>query len=192
MDICNLLGQTVQVGGVRRSAEICLFDKDDNDIRNAKQNLKPDLYHRFSSNNSILFNEKPSYQELKEIFETIKTTGEPGFINGEQAKKRFADFSGINPCFTGDMKLLTDNGYVPLQELEGKDFNIISKDGTTSKGKVWCSGEKQIFAIKRANQDDIKCTDNHVFMLNDGSECEAKNLKGKGLCPFLNHKKHIL
>ena len=125
LDICNLLGQAVQVGGVRRSAEVCLFDKDDNDIKMAKQNIyeedkdgnwitHTELLHRASSNNSILFNERPSYQELKEIFEGIKTTGEPGIINGETARKRFKDFELCNPCVE---ILLPSKGFCNLVEI---------------------------------------------------------------------------
>lgn len=125
LDICNLLGQAVQVGGVRRSAEVCLFDKEDKDVRYAKQQIftqdsegnfitNTDILHRTSSNNSILFNEKPSYEELKEIFESIKTTGEPGFISAEGARKRFSDFKGCNPCVE---ILLPSKGFCNLVEV---------------------------------------------------------------------------
>jgi len=125
LDICNLLGQAVQVGGVRRSAQVCLFDKDDNEIRMAKQNIfeedesgnwitHTELLHRASSNNSILFNSKPSYEELKNIFEGIKQTGEPGIINGETARQRFSDFELCNPCVE---ILLPSKGFCNLVEI---------------------------------------------------------------------------
>lgn len=125
LDICNLLGQAVQVGGVRRSAEVCLFDKDDKDVRFAKQKIftqdssgnwvtDTNLLHRTSSNNSILFNSKPSFNELKEIFESIKTTGEPGFINAEAARKRFPEMMGMNPCCE---ILLPSKGFCNLVEV---------------------------------------------------------------------------
>lgn len=125
LDICNLLGQAVQVGGVRRSAEVCLFDKDDTDTRFAKQKIftqdeagnfitNTDILHRTSSNNSILFTSKPNYEELKEIFESIKTSGEPGFINSEVARKRFPDMMGMNPCCE---ILLPSKGFCNLVEV---------------------------------------------------------------------------
>lgn len=125
LDICNLLGQAVQVGGVRRSAEVCLFDKDDTDTRFAKQKIftqdennnwitDTNLLHRQSSNNSILFNKRPSIEELNEIFESIKTTGEPGFINSEVARKRFPDMMGMNPCCE---ILLPSKGFCNLVEV---------------------------------------------------------------------------
>jgi ribonucleoside-diphosphate reductase alpha chain/ribonucleoside-triphosphate reductase len=125
LDICNLLGQAVQVGGVRRSAEVCLFDKDDKDTRYAKQKIfsqdengnwvtNNDILHRTSSNNSILFNSKPTKNELKQIFESIKTTGEPGFINAEVARKRFSDMQGMNPCCE---ILLPSKGFCNLVEV---------------------------------------------------------------------------
>ena len=151
LDICNLLGQTVQVGGVRRSAEVCLFDKDDKDVRFAKQKIftqdsngnwitDTNLLHRTSSNNSILFNSKPSYDELKEIFEGIKTTGEPGLINGEAAKKRFKDFELCNPCVE---ILLPSKGFCNLVEVncmantDIELFNII-KLATRASYRMAC------------------------------------------------------
>jgi len=39
LDIANIIGQNVVVGGVRRTSEVVLFDKDDQGILNAKNNL---------------------------------------------------------------------------------------------------------------------------------------------------------
>lgn len=90
------------------------------------------------------------------------------------------EYSGVNPCFSGDMKLLTTNGYKTFEELEGKKVDILSYDGKISKGnKVWCSGVKDTVEVKLSNGKTIKCTPSHVFMLNDGTECEAKDLNGK-------------
>ncbi len=97
------------------------------------------------------------------------------------------EYAGVNPCFTGDMKLLTAEGYKTFEELDGKDIKLINKDGGISNGKVWCSGEKDIYEIKFASKQKIKCTNNHVFMLNDGTECQAKDLKKKRIMPYLEN-----
>lgn len=94
-------------------------------------------------------------------------------------------FAGVNPCFTGDMKLLTSDGYKTFAELDGQEVAVINKDGIVSKGKVWCSGEKEIVKIRLGNKSEITCTPDHVFMTNEGEEVEAQDLKGKRLMPYI-------
>ena len=53
---------------------------------------------RKMSNNSVLYKERPSLDKIKEILNSIKINGEPGFINGTEAKKRKDTFKGCNPC----------------------------------------------------------------------------------------------
>lgn len=50
------------------------------------------------SNNSIYQEEKPSRERIHELFESIRTSGEPGIINVKAAQKRRKDFAGVNPC----------------------------------------------------------------------------------------------
>ena len=105
-----------------------------------------------------------------------------------------------NPCFTGDMKLLTATGYRTFKELNeeclsGSRVSVISRDGTISDGKVWSNGVKEIVKVVYGNKKtkkEITCTPNHVFMLCDGSECQAKDLKGKRLMPFTNERAPIV
>ena len=100
----------------------------------------------------------------------------------------------IHPCFTGDMKLLTVDGYKRFDELCDTNPIILGMDGKTSQSKVWCSGEKDTVSICLSNNGYIKCTPNHIFMLNNGTECKAQDLKGKQLMPYseLNYEVNSL
>jgi ribonucleoside-triphosphate reductase, adenosylcobalamin-dependent len=98
LDICNLIGQNVVVGGVRRTAEIAIIDPHDEECVHAKDNIQPGMEHRYMSNNSIFQEERPSREKIHELFNSIRTSGEPGIINVEEAKRRRADFAGVNPC----------------------------------------------------------------------------------------------
>lgn len=98
LDICNLIGQNVVVGGVRRTAEIAIIDPHDEECVHAKDNIKPGMEHRYMSNNSIYQEEKPSREKIHELFNSIRTSGEPGIINVAEAKRRRSDFAGVNPC----------------------------------------------------------------------------------------------
>lgn len=109
LDIANIIGENVVVGGVRRTAELDMASVDDMEIETAKKDLykqdtdgkwviDQDIIHRTMSNNSILFEKKPDRETLHKCFINLRYTGERGFINGEAAKKRREDFEGVNPC----------------------------------------------------------------------------------------------
>lgn len=111
-DICCKIGEIVVAGGVRRSAMISLSDLHDEEIRDAKQGqfwvTEP---QRSLSNNSAVYNEKPSSTEfMTEWLALAKSgTGERGIFNRGSLEKqlparRWAVFkdhaatSGTNPC----------------------------------------------------------------------------------------------
>lgn len=98
LDICNIIGENVVVGGVRRTSEIALLDENDTESIEAKLNLTPEKYHRFMSNNSIYYTKKPTREKLAWQFRVLKETGEPGFVNAVEGKRRNPNFNGINPC----------------------------------------------------------------------------------------------
>ena len=128
------------------------------------------------------------------IVESAYYSAEPGIVWLERMNKEsnswyFHELAATNPCFTGDMRLLTVDGYKTFKELEDQeDVYIINKDGVVSRGKVWCNGEKEIVEIKLSNNDVINCTPDHVFMTNDNQEIEARKLKGYKLMPYLNER----
>lgn len=95
---------------------------------------------------------------------------------------------GLNPCFRGDMQLLTVDGYKRFDELDGKEVQIINAYGEISDSKVWCSGEKEIVRLLLSNKKEIFCTPDHVFMTIAGEEVPASNSEGKQLMPFVSSK----
>jgi adenosylcobalamin-dependent ribonucleoside-triphosphate reductase len=124
MDIMNLIGQAVVVGGVRRSSEITLFSVEDQSVLEAKTGLwtdpaKADKRYRAMSNNSVFFTEKPSRKILEDIFARIMDNGEPGFINAAAASKRRKWYAGTNPCAE---ILLANNGVCNLSEVNVAAF----------------------------------------------------------------------
>jgi ribonucleoside-diphosphate reductase alpha chain len=107
LDIGNMLGEVVVVGGVRRSAEINFSDLDDDDIRNAK--VFPFPVHRYMSNNSAVYKEKPSVIEFMKEWTSLAASGsgERGIFNvyavekhlKKHAKRReFRNTLRTNPC----------------------------------------------------------------------------------------------
>lgn len=88
-----------------------------------------------------------------------------------------------NPCFDGNMELLTADGYRKFQDLCDQDVLIYNADGEIISSHVWCSGEKETVAV-RAGRQTIICTPEHRFLTAEGEECMAQDLKGKRVMPF--------
>jgi ribonucleoside-triphosphate reductase len=100
LDVVNWLGTVLSS---RRSAEIALFEYGEEEWAEfaiAKDKWWLNNVQRAQSNNSLLFNHKPSKEELGGIVKLMVDAGgsEPGFINGLAARKRAPWFKGVNPC----------------------------------------------------------------------------------------------
>ena len=81
-DFVMHMSDAVLSGGVRRSATICLFSKEDEEMLNAKTG---DWYitnpQRGRSNNSVmLIRDEVTRDEWANIMDSVKQAGEPGFI----------------------------------------------------------------------------------------------------------------
>lgn len=140
MDIANIIGENVVVGGVRRTAEMVIIDQNDKEAINAKSELytfennkwqiNQEIAHRQMSNNSIYFTSKPSRKELHLQLERMRYSGEPGFINHEAASQRRPNMKGVNPC--GEI-LLDSKGVCNLTTINVMAF---VKDGVLQKEEL--------------------------------------------------------
>jgi ribonucleoside-triphosphate reductase (thioredoxin) len=93
-DIAMHASDAVLAGGVRRSATICLFSPEDEEMLNAKTgNWFVDNPQRGRSNNSaVIVRSEITREDFKKIMGSIKEFGEPGFYFVENR-----DFT-TNPC----------------------------------------------------------------------------------------------
>lgn len=134
LDVVNIIGENVVVGGVRRTAEIVLIDPEDELCVEAKSNLykkidgqwivDKDIIHRQMSNNSIYYREKPSRERLHWQIEKMRYSGEPGWVNEEAGRKRRDHMNGVNPC--GEI-LLDDKGLCNLTTINV--FAFVDEEG---------------------------------------------------------------
>lgn len=107
LDILGAIGQCIVAGGTRRSAMICLMEDSQNDLKEAKSKLytlkdgkwviDTSIDHRTMSNNSVIYNYKPTFEQISKHIDIQRYSGEPAMINGVEAKRRFGDFAGLNP-----------------------------------------------------------------------------------------------
>lgn len=184
-----IIADAVISGGIRRSALLCQFDADDEEMLNCKTGNWFSEYPELArANNSAVILPNTPKETYDKIFESIKEFGEPGLV--------FLSHKDVvyNPCcFTGDMRLLTGSGYMKFSDLVSfthkKDdyyLTLINKDGERKRGKVWSVGYKHVIRLTFDNGRKIECTPDHRFMLQDGSVCFASNLIGKMVKGFDN------
>jgi len=81
-DIVMYTADAVLSGGVRRSATICLFSPDDEEMMNAKTgNWFMDNPQRGRSNNSaVIVRNESSPEEFNKLMQSVREFGEPGFV----------------------------------------------------------------------------------------------------------------
>jgi len=93
-DITMHAADAVLSGGVRRSATICLFSPDDEEMMNAKTgNWFMDNPQRGRSNNSaVIVRDETTPEQFGKIMESVKQFGEPGFVFVESTEHT------TNPC----------------------------------------------------------------------------------------------
>jgi ribonucleoside-diphosphate reductase alpha chain len=93
-DMNMFIAKAVLAGGIRRSATICLFSPDDEEMMNAKTGNWFDKHpQRSASNNSaVLSRSDKNIEHFKKLFKAQKEFGEPGFFFNDHPD------AGCNPC----------------------------------------------------------------------------------------------
>jgi ribonucleotide reductase alpha subunit len=185
------IADAVLSGGIRRAAMIAFFSHDDLDMVTCKSGAWWELNpQRGRANNSaVLHRDEIDQDAFQRLWQRVEESnaGEPGvyWTNDKEILS--------NPCFRGDMELLTSEGYKRIDSLVGKEFLNVNKDGNLTAGKVWSTGVKPVVEVRfrhsrAGRKPSLYVTPNHTFMLNDGTECEAKDLAGKRLMPYFTGK----
>ena len=107
-DIVMYSADAVISGGVRRSATICLFSPDDEEMAKAKTgSWFIDNPQRGRSNNSaLLLRDKTTKEQFAELMTSVKEFGEPGFVWSDSTELI------VNPC--------VEIGMWPVDETTGE------------------------------------------------------------------------
>lgn len=93
-DFVMHMSDAVLSGGVRRSATICVFDKDDQDMLKAKTGdwFVSNPQRGRSNNSALIIRDELTREEWADIMKSVKEFGEPGFIFSD------SDDFMFNPC----------------------------------------------------------------------------------------------
>ena len=179
VDIVDVMNHLGTVLSTRRSAEIAILPFNHHEWQDFAKMKKDHWEHnpqRSQSNNSILFDAKPSRKQLEGIFDLITEAGgsEPGFINGEVARKRASWFSGTNPC--GEILLSAAGSFCNLCEIDLSKFN----------GR-WTQLKAAAYLIARANFRQT-CTDLRDGVLSQSwhESNDHLRLMGVGITGFVS------
>jgi hypothetical protein len=169
LDIENHLGTILSS---RRSAEIALYEyggPEWEEFATAKKDhyLYPDRKHRSMSNNSLVFYQKPTRRQLKNIFKLMQEAGgsEPGFINGAEARRRAPYFKGVNPCLTADAWIETDHGPRRVEELIDTPFNASVNGSSYTSTGFWKTGDKEVFRLTTSRGYEVRATADHRILV---------------------------
>lgn len=190
--ISCIIADAVISGGIRRSAMICIFDIDDDEMLQCKTSdwftTHPELCR---CNNSVAIYEDTPKEKYDKIFEYIQQYGEPGilFLSDNEMV--------VNPCcFAGDTLIAVADGRnaVSIKELaeSGKEFPVYYKTKKDSvkitNAKAFCTGEKDLIEIVLSDKSSFRCTRDHFLRLKNGDYVLAEQSLGQTLSKFYSVK----
>lgn len=126
-DLVMHMSDAVLSGGVRRSATICLFDKHDKEMLNAKTGdwFVNNPQRGRSNNSAMLKRDELTLSEWQEIMKSVRDYGEPGFIFTDNLEFAY------NPCVEIGMLPKTADGRSGFQFCNLTEQNggkIVSKE----------------------------------------------------------------
>lgn len=107
-DIVMHSADAVISGGVRRSATICLFSPDDDEMAKAKTGswFVENPQRGRSNNSALLLRDKTTAQQFAELMKSVQEFGEPGFVWSDSTELI------VNPC--------VEIGMWPVDETTGE------------------------------------------------------------------------
>ncbi len=134
-DILMWAAKAVLSGGVRRSATICLFSADDEEMAAAKTgNWLQDNPQRSASNNSaVIVRARATRAQFDRLFEAQKQFGEPGFYFVEDPEY------GANPCVEIGLHPRLQLDAAAITRLRELGYKGDLRDGEVLTGVQFCN-----------------------------------------------------
>lgn len=185
-DIVMHISDAVLSGGIRRSATLCMFSYDDEEMLKAKTgNWYYENPQRARSNNSaLLLKDGVSFDEFHKIMESVKEFGEPGYIWSENSEQLF------NPSLRRGTKIITSTGIYNIEELQDKDIFVPNLYGELQPAKCRLSGKnKELWRIELSNNIVYYATKEHkwpILVNHMFRKVETANLKCGDKIPTIN------
>jgi hypothetical protein len=179
-DFVMHMSDAVLSGGVRRSATICLFDKDDQDMLTAKTGdwFVNNPQRGRSNNSAVIVRKDLNREEWADIMKNVKSFGEPGFIfvpSKEHAYNPCCEIamlpvtedgeSGWQFCVSGDTKLITKDGLVGIESVIGKEIEIWNGQEWSNVKPYQTGDQDRLHRVFFSDGSYLDATDNHKFLV---------------------------
>lgn len=216
MDIYNAICGTISSAGHRRGAQMGVLRVDHPDIEefiHAKRNehkltgfnisvgITDKFMEAVKNDTDFSFKWKGKTQgkvKARTLWDSIMRStwdyAEPGvlFIDRINAWNNLYYCENIvatNPSLRKGTKVLTDSGIFPIEELDGKEFQVKNLNGKLSPAKCFLSGkDKQLYKIKLSTGMEYYCTPEHKWPLvtkNGIRKVETTEIKAGDRFPIL-------
>lgn len=82
-----------------------------------------------------------------------------------------------NPCLRGDTEILTDKGYVPIEQLDSKPVKVWNGEEWSEVIPHVTGINQPMLTISFSNGASVDCTPYHKWIMKDGTRQEASQLK---------------
>ncbi|HTZ22004.1 MAG TPA: ATP cone domain-containing protein [Opitutaceae bacterium] len=121
-DICMHVARSVLAGGIRRSATICLFSPDDEEMMTAKTGdwFSKHPQRSASNNSAVILRNSADEATFRKLFHAQKEFGEPGFYFTSNPEY------GCNPCCEIGLHPVIQG---PLSEDEARHLRSLGYEG---------------------------------------------------------------
>lgn len=160
------IADAIVAGGVRRSAMIALFDKDDEEMLTCKSGQWWEKYPQYAraNNSAVLVRGKVSKAEFDAVLDAcIKSNaGEPAVYWTNDPDH------GTNPCVPAGTEILTSKGHLPIETLIDQPTEVWNGfEWSTVTPKI--TGHNQpLVKITFSDGRNLTCTRYHKFHISTG------------------------
>jgi ribonucleoside-diphosphate reductase alpha chain len=124
---------------------------------------------------------------MRLMAESAHQCGDPGIqydttINDWHTSANSGRINASNPCFTGDSRILTEQGWMRIDRLvgegvEGNFVKVLRRDGSASTPtQLMCTGMNPVLAVTLSDGRQLRTTPNHTWILADGTRKSADSL----------------
>lgn len=190
-DTANMIGVCVEMGNIRRSAEIILGGYGDQDFYRMKDDQEKVKLYRYMSNNTVLC---PIGADYTGLAAHTALNGEPGYAWLENMKwygrmngiKDPSDWNamGCNPCVeqtlwdrelcvSGSTKIQTREGVVSIEGTPGKECEIWNGEAWSAVYPFY-TGEHELYRVTLTDGSYLDVTAKHRWSVKFNDEASYK------------------